>query len=268
MARCSPVQWTAVSRKQFGIGHMYIYTFFFCLEWPILWPPRILTFPPGTPCVCVCINELHMLLSDLQSNPFLNLWHKATSHECSPFAEMVWRSNLYKKKTTWCAIFHSLLTLWTDHSTIFVCPNKRSYCRHAGLFSYVKAWKSWSDSQTMKRPLFHETGHFVTMATTTLSTSQNDGKCFNKRIQFKYRHTKVIIWKVKLSLSLTNWALRHECVWGSRWKLPLERNELVRSSGLAFGRCTVRISAGTQTILNAGTNSMEPFLSSSQFCSH
>ena len=24
---------------------------FFCLEWPILWPPRILTFPPGTPCI-------------------------------------------------------------------------------------------------------------------------------------------------------------------------------------------------------------------------
>jgi hypothetical protein len=36
----------ALSRKQFGIGHMYIYTF--CLEWPILWPPRILTFLPGT----------------------------------------------------------------------------------------------------------------------------------------------------------------------------------------------------------------------------
>ena len=23
---------------------------FFCLGWPVLWPPRILTFPPGTPC--------------------------------------------------------------------------------------------------------------------------------------------------------------------------------------------------------------------------
>jgi hypothetical protein len=33
----------AVSRKRLGIGHMYIYNF--CLEWPILWPPRILTFP-------------------------------------------------------------------------------------------------------------------------------------------------------------------------------------------------------------------------------
>jgi len=34
----------------------------FCLEWLILWPPRILTFPPGIPlytyiymCVCVCV---------------------------------------------------------------------------------------------------------------------------------------------------------------------------------------------------------------------
>jgi hypothetical protein len=35
----------ALSRKPFGIGHTYIYTF--CLEWPILWPPRILTFPSG-----------------------------------------------------------------------------------------------------------------------------------------------------------------------------------------------------------------------------
>jgi hypothetical protein len=35
----------ALSRKPFGMGHMYIYTF--CLEWPILWPPRISTFPPG-----------------------------------------------------------------------------------------------------------------------------------------------------------------------------------------------------------------------------
>jgi hypothetical protein len=39
----------ALSRKPFGIGHMYIYTF--CLEWPILWPLRILTFPPETLCV-------------------------------------------------------------------------------------------------------------------------------------------------------------------------------------------------------------------------
>jgi hypothetical protein len=28
---------------------MYIYTF--CLEWPIIWPPRIFTFPPGAPCI-------------------------------------------------------------------------------------------------------------------------------------------------------------------------------------------------------------------------
>jgi hypothetical protein len=37
-------------------------------------------------------------------------------------------------------------------------------------------------------------------------------------------------------------------------KIPLGRPEHVYSSGTAFGRCTVQISAGTQTILNAGTN--------------
>jgi hypothetical protein len=39
----------ALSQKPFGIGHMYIYTF--CLEWPILWPPRILTLPLWTLCM-------------------------------------------------------------------------------------------------------------------------------------------------------------------------------------------------------------------------
>jgi hypothetical protein len=41
---CTVKYLIALSRKPFGIEHMYIYTFF-CLEWPILWPPRILTFP-------------------------------------------------------------------------------------------------------------------------------------------------------------------------------------------------------------------------------
>jgi hypothetical protein len=40
----------AVSRKPFGIGHMFTYTFF-CLEWPILRPPRTLTFHLGTICI-------------------------------------------------------------------------------------------------------------------------------------------------------------------------------------------------------------------------
>jgi hypothetical protein len=57
MACCSFVQCTvylcseiAPSQKLVGIEHMHTYTFFFlgCL---ILWRPRILTFPPGTPCV-------------------------------------------------------------------------------------------------------------------------------------------------------------------------------------------------------------------------
>jgi hypothetical protein len=44
-----------LSRKPFEIGHVYIYNF--CLEWPILWPPGTLTFPPGTPCIS-CIMQL------------------------------------------------------------------------------------------------------------------------------------------------------------------------------------------------------------------
>jgi hypothetical protein len=39
----------AISRKPFGIGDMDSYNF--RLEWPILWPPRMLVFPPGTPCI-------------------------------------------------------------------------------------------------------------------------------------------------------------------------------------------------------------------------
>jgi hypothetical protein len=41
------VQWNSSSRKPFGIGHMYTYNL--CLEWPILWSPRILTSPRRTP---------------------------------------------------------------------------------------------------------------------------------------------------------------------------------------------------------------------------
>jgi hypothetical protein len=42
----------AVSRNPFGIGHMYIHTYTVCcLERPIQWPPRILTFPAGTSCI-------------------------------------------------------------------------------------------------------------------------------------------------------------------------------------------------------------------------
>jgi hypothetical protein len=38
----------ALSRKPLGIGQIYLYNLFW-LEWPILWPPRLMTFPPGTP---------------------------------------------------------------------------------------------------------------------------------------------------------------------------------------------------------------------------
>jgi hypothetical protein len=49
-----------LSWKPFGIEHMYITLF--CLEWPILWPPRILTFPPGTSFIwCVSFISCNIL---------------------------------------------------------------------------------------------------------------------------------------------------------------------------------------------------------------
>jgi hypothetical protein len=52
----APYSEIALSRKPFGIGDMYIYTF--CLEWPILWPPRILNFRPGTVCVIMVLVKM------------------------------------------------------------------------------------------------------------------------------------------------------------------------------------------------------------------
>jgi hypothetical protein len=40
----------ALSQKPFGLGHLYVYLFS-CLKWPIVRPPRILHFPPGTFCI-------------------------------------------------------------------------------------------------------------------------------------------------------------------------------------------------------------------------
>jgi hypothetical protein len=49
MACCSSVKWkSAVSETVRNRTHVHVQ---FCLEWPILWPPRILTFPPGTLCI-------------------------------------------------------------------------------------------------------------------------------------------------------------------------------------------------------------------------
>jgi hypothetical protein len=52
MACCSSVQWnSSISETVRYSTHVRIYTLF-CLERPILWPPRILTFPSGAP-VCM-----------------------------------------------------------------------------------------------------------------------------------------------------------------------------------------------------------------------
>jgi len=39
--------------RSISVGALYMGALHkhFCLEWAILWPPRILTFPPGTPCI-------------------------------------------------------------------------------------------------------------------------------------------------------------------------------------------------------------------------
>ena len=47
VAQCLGREGQSVSET--GIGHIDIYTF--CLEWPSLWPTKILTFPPGRPCI-------------------------------------------------------------------------------------------------------------------------------------------------------------------------------------------------------------------------
>ena len=50
--------------------HVYI-KFFLCLEWPILWPPRILTFPPGTLCVFLSSGTI-IPWKEIST---INLWH-------------------------------------------------------------------------------------------------------------------------------------------------------------------------------------------------
>jgi hypothetical protein len=48
----------------------------FCLEWPILWPPRILIFPPGTSCIYTrsASSQWHWFLSSKRKPQFE--WHK------------------------------------------------------------------------------------------------------------------------------------------------------------------------------------------------
>jgi hypothetical protein len=52
VARLYSVQWNSsiweTVRNRTNVHIDYI---FFCLEWPILWPPRILAFPLGTSCI-------------------------------------------------------------------------------------------------------------------------------------------------------------------------------------------------------------------------
>jgi hypothetical protein len=66
MACCSSVQWNSSISETARNRHMYIYGFF--LEWPIQWPPRILTFPPGT------LYRGHVSIFRTESSPVNCCW--------------------------------------------------------------------------------------------------------------------------------------------------------------------------------------------------
>jgi hypothetical protein len=92
VARLYTVQFSeiTVSRKPFGIGHMCIYTF--CLEWLIPRPPRILTFPAGTPCIwcggqCRLCSWPHNQFAPYTSNPFA--YNMKSNFGC--FSQTSWR---------------------------------------------------------------------------------------------------------------------------------------------------------------------------------
>jgi hypothetical protein len=70
----------ARSRKPFGIEHMYIH--FFCLEWPILWPPKILTFPPATCCINGIASLYHILFRHNSALFFFDLSWTCTESYC------------------------------------------------------------------------------------------------------------------------------------------------------------------------------------------
>jgi hypothetical protein len=67
----------ALSRKLFGIRHMYMYTF--CLQWPILWPPRTLTFPPGTPCI-----DHNHILPQLSQSSYIHVPMAVNTRQIKP----------------------------------------------------------------------------------------------------------------------------------------------------------------------------------------
>jgi hypothetical protein len=60
----------ALSRKPFRIGHTH--TLFCCLEWPIWWPLRILTFTPGTLCVLWWVARVFYSVQERRESLLLN----------------------------------------------------------------------------------------------------------------------------------------------------------------------------------------------------
>jgi hypothetical protein len=111
------------SRKQLGIGHMYICIS--CLEWPIVWPSRILTFPPGTSCI---VQVVQVLIAS-QSNPQQN---------------NVSSSNSLKKRYVSANSMYALTAEDADGSTPVQGLNRRhmEFCDHCCLFAVCSAYSS------------------------------------------------------------------------------------------------------------------------------
>jgi hypothetical protein len=71
----------ALSRKPFGIGHMYIYTSVLRMAGTVT--PRILTFPPGTPCI-VPYDWMERELKPMWKRAFVALFNSVSRHLSGP----------------------------------------------------------------------------------------------------------------------------------------------------------------------------------------
>jgi hypothetical protein len=82
MACCPSVQWnSSISETIRDTTHVHIH--FFCLEWPILWHPRIFTFPPGTSCI-VSYDWMNSELEPMWKGSFVILFIALSRHLSGP----------------------------------------------------------------------------------------------------------------------------------------------------------------------------------------
>jgi hypothetical protein len=104
---------TALSRKPFGIGHIYIYTF--SLEWPTLWHPRIMTLPPG-----IAYIYLTQYADRSKSTLFEVSNNSASSGSayriCLWSAVVIWKKCLFRT-SSWNPnfVFFQYWILWLDY---------------------------------------------------------------------------------------------------------------------------------------------------------